>query len=203
MKRMNVRIRFRLQLRRLFRRSLREQNKQTLKNRRKEYAAVIKRKVMRNACDREIFNSCLLLKNLSVMKVEAPLSADYMLEQLKDSSFLLRHVYEDMLRDYRNGMTEEAFSRLPEAVDSRAAVLFSHILSKMDQVNPAQLTRYMQAFEESFQDARVTQAVQRNQRRALVCTAVSMAAVLSVLMDFTAVAVFMNMREMLQSISMF
>ena len=155
MKRMNVRIRFRLQLRRLFRRSLREQNKQTLKNRRKEYAAVIKRKVMRNACDREIFNSCLLLKNLSVMKEEAPLSADYMLEQLKDSSFLLRHVYEDMLRDYRNGMTEEAFSRLPEAVDSRAAVLFSHILSKMDQVNPAQLTRYMQAFEESFQDARL------------------------------------------------
>lgn len=200
---MRVRVRLHLKLRGIFRKTFWRRSVLSVSEWMACRADAVKRRIMRDACDREIFSSCLLLKNLSVMKQDAPLSADYMLEQLKDSSFLLRRIYEDMIRDYRNGQYEEAFSRMPEKVGTRAAVLFSHILSKIDQVNPAQLAGYMRSFEESFQEARVTQAVRRNQRKALVCTAVSMAAVLAVLMNFTAVAVFMNMHEMLNSISMF
>ncbi|MGN1381486.1 MAG: hypothetical protein ACI4W2_01570 [Eubacterium sp.] len=163
----------------------------------------IRRKFLRRACDREIFSSCLLLKNLAVMKEDAPVSADYMLEQLKVNSFLLRRVYEDMLRDYRNGDYENACLKLKTEVGSRAAALFSHILSKMDQVNPAELVSYMHSFEESFEEERMTQAMKSNERKSLICTAASLAAVLAVLMNFTAVAVFMNMHDMLQNISMF
>ncbi len=201
--RMRVRVRPAVALRRL----LRRKPVRRVKEAGMDYAAVLigraKKLFMRRACDQEIFSSCLLLKNLSVMRQEAPMSTDYLLEQLKDSSFLLRRMYENMIRDYRNGEYEAAFSRMNEEIGSRAAVLFSHILSKMDQVNPAQLVTYMDSFEETFEEERMTQAIRRNNRRSLICTAASMAAVLAVLLNFTAVAVFMNMTEMLQSISMF
>lgn len=202
MVKMNIRLHPWVKIKRLRRRKIAARRRETAKDRFQGIIALTRRKFLRRACDREIFSSCLLLKNLAVMKQDAPVSADYMLEQLKDNSFLLRHVYEDMVRDYRNGEYESACLRLKMEVGSRAAALFSHILSKLDQVNPAELVSYMHAFEESFEEERMTQAMKSNERKSLICTAASMAAVLSVLMNFTAVAVFMNMHDMLQNISM-
>lgn len=203
MVKMKIRLHPRAKIKRLRRRKIAAHPRKSAKDRLQKLSTLVRKKFFRRACDREIFSSCLLLKNLAVMKQDTPVSADYMLEQLKDNSFLLRHVYEDMIRDYRNGDYENACLRLKTEVGSRAAALFSHILSKMDQVNPAELVSYMHAFEESFEEERMTQAMKSNERKSLICTAASMAAVLAVLMNFTAVAVFMNMHDMLQNISMF
>jgi len=203
MVKMKIRLHPRAKIKRLRRRKIAAHPRKSAKDRLQKLSTLVRKKFFRRACDREIFSSCLLLKNLAVMKQDAPVSADYMLEQLKDNSFLLRHVYEDMIRDYRNGDYENACLRLKAEVGSRAAALFSHILSKMDQVNPAELVSYMHSFEESFEEERMTQAMKSNERKSLICTAASMAAVLAVLMNFTAVAVFMNMHDMLQNISMF
>jgi hypothetical protein len=203
MVKMKIRLHPRAKIKRLRRRKIAAHPRKSARDRLKKLSTLVRKKFFRRACDREIFSSCLLLKNLAVMKQDAPVSADYMLEQLKDNSFLLRHVYEDMIRDYRNGDYENACLRLKTEVGSRAAALFSHILSKMDQVNPAELVSYMHSFEESFEEERMTQAMKSNERKSLICTAASMAAVLAVLMNFTAVAVFMNMHDMLQNISMF
>jgi hypothetical protein len=203
MVKMKIRLHPRAKIKRLRRRKIAAHPRKSAKDRLQKLSTLVRKKFFRRACDREIFSSCLLLKNLAVMKQDVPVSADYMLEQLKDNSFLLKHVYEDMIRDYRNGDYENACLRLKTEVGSRAAALFSHILSKMDQVNPAELVSYMHSFEESFEEERMTQAMKSNERKSLICTAASMAAVLAVLMNFTAVAVFMNMHDMLQNISMF
>ena len=145
----------------------------------------------------EIFNSCIVLKNMAIVQKNVPLSTDYILEELKENSKYLKNVYGQIISGWRNGQGEEAFDVLKEKVPTRAGKNFTHILCKLDKINPAELVTAMVSFEETFSGERVTKAMKKTERKSVVTTMFATAAIFAILMNFAVVVVFLDTLTML------
>ena len=150
--------------------------------------------------EREIYNSCIVLKNLAVVHKDMPMSADFMLEQLMECSSALKHTYADILSAYRLGEGEQAFEMLAAQVPIKFAGNFAAILSKIDKINPAELLLHMTAFEETLTAARMTRGMSRAEKKSLITTMAATAAIFAILLNFTIVVVFMNTLQMIDQI---
>jgi hypothetical protein len=147
--------------------------------------------------EREVFNSCVMLKNLAIVHKDSPMSADFILEELMDNSLYLRNVYADMLEAYRNGGGEEAFDIFWQRVPIKEVKNFAMVLSKIDMINPAELVTHMRTFEEGFAAARMTRGMKRAERRSVITTAIATATIFAILLNFVIVVVFMDAMAML------
>lgn len=150
--------------------------------------------------ERELFNSCIVLKNLAMVHQDMPMSGDFILEQLMECSKSLKHVYADILSAYRLGQGEEAFQLLAERVPVKAAANFAAILSKVDKLNPAELKLHMAAFEETLTGERMTKGMSRTEKKSLITTMAATAAIFAILLNFTVVVVFMDTLKMVEQI---
>ena len=155
------------------------------------------RNIGRDRLEREIFNSCIVLKNLAIVHRDMPMSADFILEQLMESSRALRNIYADILSAYRNGRGEASFQVLYQRIPIKAAKNFAFLLAKIERINPAELVVHMTAFEETFSSERMTRGMRRAERKSLITPVVAAAAAFAVLLNFTVVVVFMDTLSML------
>ena len=155
------------------------------------------RRLQRDRLEREIWNSCIVLKNLAIVHRGQPMSCDFILEQLMTCSRPLSNVYADILSAYRNGRGENAFDLLYEQVPVKAARYFSFILSRIDRIDPGELISHMIAFEETFAAERMTRGMRRAERRSLITTMAATAIVFAVLLNFTVVVVLMDAMRLL------
>lgn len=154
----------------------------------------------REVMERELFHSCMTLKNLAVVYQELPMSTDFLLEQLMESSQALRSVYADILTVYRNGRPEEAFAQLYQHVPVPAARKFTRILCRLDAMPPGELIEQMQAFEETFAAERTTRAMARAERKSLITTLTSTATIFVVLLNFVVVVVFLDTLQIISQL---
>ncbi|MGF6375188.1 hypothetical protein M2140_000222 [Clostridiales Family XIII bacterium PM5-7] len=150
--------------------------------------------------EREIFNSCIFLKNLAIVYQDRPMSGDFILEELMSNSKHLRNVYADILSAYRNGKGEEAISSLQKKIPIKSAKRFTMILLKIDQINPSELISYMTSFEEAFAGERMTKGMKRAERKSLITTMVATASIFAILLNFVIVFVFLDTLSMLREI---
>ena len=97
--------------------------------------------------DRELFQSSVILKNLSLVQGHAPFSADYIYEKLMENSVVLRPVYGQMLTVYRSRKSSEAFKIIPMVIGTKTSKNFAIILSKLEKLNPAELEKQMEVFQ--------------------------------------------------------
>ena len=155
------------------------------------------RRLQRDRLEREIWNSCIVLKNLAIVHRGQPMSCDFILEQLMTCSRPLSNVYADILSAYRNGRGENAFDLLYEQVPVKAARYFSFILSRIDRIDPGELISHMIAFEETFAAERMTRGMRRAERRSLITPMAATATVFAVLLNFTVVVVLMDAMRLL------
>lgn len=159
---------------------------------------VVRRK--RSSLERELFSSSVTLKNLSIVRREAPISADYMYEKIAENGGRLKPVFSRMLTLYRTGHDEEAFGIVASEIGTKAAKNFAHILSKMDKMNPAQLAGQMEIFQENMTETAMTAAMKKAQRNSVIITACAAVSIFALLINFTVVVVFMDTIEVLNSI---
>ena len=105
----------------------------------------------RDRMEKEIFNSCIVLKNLALVHRDMPMSADFILEQLMESSRALRSVYADILSAYRNGRGEDSFRILFERVPLKAAKNFALLLANHGLVTFAPDLEHAFSFAEAVE----------------------------------------------------
>ena len=154
----------------------------------------------RDRLERELFHSCVILKNLAIIHQELPMSADFMLEQLMDSGRPLRSIYADILTLYRRGEKEAAFRTMPERIQTKAAQDFARILGKLDSIHPSELVIQMNGFEETFAAERKTKAMARAERKSLITTLTSTVTVFVVLLNFTVVVIFLDTLRIIEQL---
>lgn len=150
--------------------------------------------------DKELFNSSITLKNLSLVRKETPISADYIYERLMENSNRLRPIYSEMLTLYRTGHDEEAFKMLAMEVGTKSAKNFANILSKLDRINPAELTEQMEMFQQMMTDSAMTAAMKKAQRNSAIITACAATSVFALLINFTVVVVFTDAMSVLNNL---
>ena len=138
--------------------------------------------------EQELLNSCLMGKNLAIIYAGKPMSADYIIEELMRSSKLLKPVYAEIL--------EILYSRVPV----KAAKSFSMILSKIDMINPAELSEYMDSFEEMLADQRLTKGIQNAEKQSLIVNITVTLSIFALLMNFTVTVIFSKAQLLLADI---
>ena len=153
-----------------------------------------------NLTDGELYGSVITLKNLAIVQKERPFSADYIYEALMENSGRLRPVYEEMLTLYRGGRDKEAFQVFAERTGTRNGKNFASILSKLDRINPAELVKQMEVFQNVMAEARMTAALKSAQRRSIIVTVWATAAIFALLINFTVVVVFLDALTMLENL---
>lgn len=154
----------------------------------------------KNRLERELFRSIVTLKNLSLVRRETPLSADYIYEKLTENGGRLRPLYSRMLTLYRSGCDNEAFSLFASEIGTKQAKSFAYILSKLDKLNPAQLAEQMEIFQENMAEAAMTAALKRAQRNSVIITGCAALSIFAMLINFTVVVIFMDTMEVLNGI---
>ncbi len=152
------------------------------------------------AMDRELFNGSVILKNLSLVKQDSPLSADFMMESLMENSRILHNIYGEMLIMYRNGRDEDAFKMMAMSIGTKAAKHFAVILARLDKMNPAELEAQMNIFQKSMMENRMTYAIKRVQRNSMILTVLATVTIFVMLLNFVVVVVFMNTLESLNNL---
>lgn len=164
--------------------------------------SILMMRVKRNSSslEKELFSSSVTLKNLSIVRQEAPISADYIYERLVENGGRLKPLYSRMLTLYRMGHDTEAFEIVAKEIGTKAAKNFAHILSKLDKLNPAQLAEQMEMFQESMTEASMTAAMKKAQRNSAIITGLAAASIFALLLNFTVVVVFMNTVDILNDI---
>ena len=148
----------------------------------------------------ELYDSCLTLKNLSIVSGSKPFSGEFIYGMLMENAFRLRPVYREMLLLYRQGRDEEAFSYFAEAVGTKAGKNFAAILSKVEKTNPKQLVEQMEVFQNMMAEKRMTQAMKIAQRNSVLTTVWSTATDFAFLINFAVVAVFLDTLTMLKTV---
>ncbi len=150
--------------------------------------------------DRELFQSSVILKNLSLVQGHAPFSADYIYEKLMENSIVLKPVYGQMLTIYRSRNSSEAFKIIPMVIGTKTSKNFAIILSKLEKLNPAELEKQMEVFQKTMMETRMTYAIKRVQRSSLILTALATITVFVLLLNFVVVVVFLNTIETLNQL---
>ena len=117
-----------------------------------------------------------------------------------ENSGRLRPVYEEMLTLYRGGRDKDAFEVFAERTGTRNGRNFAAILAKLDRINPAELVKQMEVFQNVMAEARMTAALKSAQRRSIIVTVWATAAVFALLINFTVVVVFLDALTMLENL---
>ncbi len=154
----------------------------------------------RNTLEKELFASCVTLRNLALVKREAPVSADYIYERLMENGGRLKPLYSRMLTLYRTGHDREAFALVGQEIGTRAGRNFALILSKLERLEPAQMAEQMEMFAESLSEAAMTAAMKKAQRAGVIITALGAASVFALLVNFTVVVIFLRTVDLLSGV---
>lgn len=160
-------------------------------NRKKELELFIV-KNNKTRIDKELFNSSIILKNLSLVTQQSPFSADYMYEKLMENSTFLKPVYRQMLTVYRSRESQNAFKVLPLTLNTKTSKNFAIILSKLERISPVELAKQMDVFQKNMMDQRMTYAIKRVQKSSMVLTVLSTITVFAILLNFVVVVVFLD-----------
>lgn len=143
--------------------------------------------------DREIYSSCIVLKNLAIVQSEKPQSADKIYEILMDCSKLLKPLYQEMISLYRTGRREEAFKGFSMSIGTASARSYVALLSKIDRINPAELLDQVNSLLEAMSEKRLTDGIEKAQRNGAITITLSTLAIMAALGDFLIVVVYLDM----------
>ncbi|MEG0918479.1 MAG: hypothetical protein RR967_00695 [Anaerovoracaceae bacterium] len=152
----------------------------------------IKKKILLNKYEEEIFSSCILLKNLAIVQENQPMAADYIYEQLLVNSKYLKNIYGEVISNYRKGGDKSIIEIFDENINSNHGKNFAIILSKLDEINPKELTEQVTVFLDGMSEARMTINVRVADRNSVITTMFSSAIIFALLLNFAVVVVFMS-----------
>ncbi|MDD4377198.1 MAG: hypothetical protein PHH48_03500 [Eubacteriales bacterium] len=154
-------------------------------------------RIKKGQYEKEVFNSCITLKNLAIVQKEVPMSQDFILEQLMENAVALKPVYAEVLLEYRSRGSQHVTDVFVKYVPSKSGKNFAAILSKLEKINPAELLDQITAFEEVISQERKTRAMKKAERNSIIITMFATATIFALLLNFAVVVVFMDTISML------
>ena len=167
-----------------------------IKNRIEKY----KEDIQSERYDKELYDSCIVLRNLAIVQADKPMSADYVYEQLLMNCKYLKPLYVEMLTLYRKGEDKEAYMAVYSKFSSRQGKTFTRILSKLDKINPVELLEQVNAFMDSMSEIRMTAQYKKTDRNSVITTMIATVTMFALIMNFAVVVVFMDTINNLNSI---
>lgn len=139
----------------------------------------------------EIFNGCITLKNLAIVKEESPMSADVMFEHLMENSIKLKPIYAEMLSIYRSGDSEKAFRQFGDSIGTKYGKSYAALLSRVDLINPYELKDQVTVLQEAMGEKRLTRRIKKAEQNGVTTISLATATFFCLVLDFAFVVVMM------------
>ncbi len=177
-----------------------EKNQVNLREKIESYLEGKRIKAQKKILDGELFDSLMVLKNLSIVQQESPLSADFIFEKLLVNSKELKPYLAELILLYRQGNEKAAFEVFTEKIGSRHARTFGSVLAKLDKINPAEIVNQVVALQECLEDERVTKETKIADRNGVIATVCAAITIFVLLLNFTVVVVFMDTLKILEQV---
>lgn len=132
------------------------------------------------------------MKNLAIVKSEAPLSADFIFEALMENSNYLKPVFKEMINIYRTDNSKLAFEYFADQTGTRTGRNFASILEKIDKINPYELIGQMEIFQNMMIETHMTEAEKDIENKSIIATVCSTITMFALMINFTVVVVFLD-----------
>ncbi|NLP29849.1 MAG: hypothetical protein GX363_01820 [Clostridiales bacterium] len=146
--------------------------------------------------DIEIYEAISFLRNITSIGGEF-ISADSILDQLKEHRGLLSPIYSRMLRLLRQNQKEEAIKYFYDAVGTEISKDFARLLIQWDEINPKDLMEILLSHQRNIKEVRLTIQKRRDE---MISDFIYLPVVFNVMLifiNFIYVSYLLDQKEML------
>ncbi|GEM_PF-1087432 len=161
------------------------------------------RKSKREKLDVEIYNACVILKNLAIVQKDSPWGGEFMIRELSENSNPggLKPFLEDLLMGIRLGNDKEAFEKFENDIGTKAGREFAQILSKLDVLNPVESAEQIAMFQENLQEQKLTAEMRKAETRSNVVYTATTISILILIVNFGMIVIFMDAMSRMNNMS--
>lgn len=149
----------------------------------------------------EIYRAVSQLKNLVLTKQNEPPGSVYILEQLRKFTVTTRPVFNRMMSLWTIGRREEACQYFQQAIPTKEAEELSHLLNKLDRLNPAELKNQLLLIQEMVKGERRTEKLKADQKRSHAIYAIVIAACFCAMVNFIVVVFYIDFLKQMMLIT--
>lgn len=146
----------------------------------------------RKKIDLELYNSISQLKNLAVVQKDRPMSADFLIEQLVRFTNKSKRVLMQTLSMMREGKDQEGIAFFKQTINSKLAIEFANILSKLDYLNPAELRGQLIILQSSFRNEKTTMKLAQQELLSNLIFLPIVAVAIVILLNFVVITVWLD-----------
>lgn len=150
--------------------------------------------------EKEVYSSCIILKNLAIVQKEIPMSQDFIIEQLMENTLVMRPIYAEILSSLRGEKEGDISDIMVKKIKSRSSKNFALILEKIDKINPTELLEQIGLLEQIILEERKTARIRQADINSLIITIFATATIFALLLNFAVVVVFMDTLSMLSDL---
>lgn len=170
-----------------------------LKNNSKHIEESIKR-INKNRLEKDLISASILLKTLSLLMKDEPMTTDYVIEQLLLNSKDLKPYFIKCLAEYRLGNKDKAFNHIKYANSGKAFDEFVSLLRKFDEGNGYLLANQIESFKDYLIEERSTYKSKLNDRYNMIYTVIVTINIFALIINFAIVVIFTDAIKMLNMI---
>jgi hypothetical protein len=146
----------------------------------------------------EIYRSISQLKNIAISKQNNPPSSDFVLEQLRKFTSVVRPEFNRMSYLFNEGKKEEACDYFSSAIGTKEAEQLANLLSKLDLLNPFELRHQIEVYQEGMKKERETRKKKHNEFKSNLIYFVVIASCSLVLLNFVIVAYYIDVMNLMK-----
>ncbi len=142
--------------------------------------------------DDEIYKALSRLKNLVITQRENPMSASFLIEQITKFTKKTKGIFLKTLSMYHEGNQEEAIEFFKATTGTKLGAEFGNIMSKLDELNPAELKDQLILLQSSVRDEKVTLKLRQQELFSNLMFIPIVAASMAILLNFVIITVWLD-----------
>lgn len=150
--------------------------------------------------NKEIYTALSLLKNLSIVSSVESLGSDYVLEELMRFTRITKPIFSKFLSMWYEADRSAACEYFANAIGTKEGRELSNIFLKLDDLNPAELRRQIELYQNMVNSERQTHKEKSNETRGTILYAMVMFSAIVVLLNFVIVVITIDALNFYKSI---
>lgn len=154
----------------------------------------------RNQYNQELYMAISQLKNTFLIKKDQPPSSDMILEQVAKTTVKTRKIFNQMLRLWMVGERKMAVEYFEIEIGTKEAVNLGQVFLKLDELNPVEMTKQLEAYQEIYRMEKETKKMKLNEHKSNILFMLVVGSCLMIIVNFLAVAFFIDFVKDLNTI---
>lgn len=154
----------------------------------------------RNRKNKEIYRAIVQLKNLSIIKANTNIGADFIINELNKFTNVTKPIFDKMLSLWYLNERKKAIEYFSNAIDTKEGKELALLFDKLDYIDTSELINQIELYQTNVRSERQTYYEKNNEARSNIAYGVVMLSAVIVLINFIIVTIFIDAINLYNSI---